>query len=95
MGNVVREAVGSGDVLGTGDGPHFGAVQRHLGGSDKTIFTTEDDERSAGADDGFRIIVPERRNGPIVGRHAPHRQMASRSRWQARSNCREERNWFK
>src|SRR3546814_6151322 len=72
MSDVACQTIRSCNILRAGNRPHLCSVQRHLARSDQAVLATEADECGPRADDRFGVVVPERRNGPIVRGHAPH-----------------------
>jgi hypothetical protein len=59
MRDITGEPIGTGDVLWARDRAHFGPVQRDKPTANQVRLAAELDERGAGPDDGFRIVMTE------------------------------------
>jgi hypothetical protein len=70
--DVARQALGAGDVLRAGDGPHLRPVKRNHASADQALLATELHEGGAGPHDRVRVVVPEGGDGAVVGREAAH-----------------------
>lgn len=83
--DVTGETVGAGDVRWARNRAHLGPVQRDQPTADEAGLAAELDKGSAGADDGFRIVVTDGGDSAVVGASLRSSQSASRSRAQTRS----------
>lgn len=68
MRDVAGEPLSSGDILRAGDRTHLRTVKRDRATADQAMIAAELDEGGAGGHDGLRTVVPESRDGSVVGR---------------------------
>jgi len=82
VGEVARQALSPSDVLRAGHCPHLRPVERDHLAADQALFAAELHERGACTHDRFRVVVPKRGDGAIVGRepaHQPERLQIARA----------------